>query len=130
MEKNTMKKTIKLSESDLMRIVKRVVNEQSSQGGGGGKPTVNYATKPDCKPGDNGTLVRQKNIFALSSVTKGGVFCKINTSSSYTTQTTTRPAPSIGKSQRGPSTSPTVGKSQQGSGTATPSQGASGGSQL
>lgn len=75
-----MKKVIRLTESDLGRIVKRVISEQyNTTTATTTRPMVNYATKPNCKPGDKGTLVQQKNILALSDPMKG-VFCKISTS--------------------------------------------------
>ena len=100
-----MKKTIKLNETDLMRIVKRVVNEQQQ--------STSYGNLRPCKPGDNGTLVRQGNIFALSS---GSPFCKVivTQQSTSTTQTTTvKPAIGAaggrtGSSSGGTGTAPSV----------------------
>ena len=72
----------RLTERDLSRIVKRVINEG-----------MNYNSLKPCKPGDKGTLVQQGNIFALSS---GTPFCKVSGSSSTTNTTTgsggTRPS--------------------------------------
>jgi hypothetical protein len=63
-----MKKITRLSESDISRIVKRVINEG-----------MNYNSLRPCKPGDKGTLVQQGSIFALSS---GTPFCKVVSGSS------------------------------------------------
>ena len=62
-----MKKIMKLSESDLTRIVKRIISEETMD-------TSSQFTLRPCKPGENGTLVKQGNVYALS---KGGPFCQI-----------------------------------------------------
>jgi hypothetical protein len=75
-----MKKIIKLSESDLTRIVKRIISEQSAVATAAsvGTPSVNqpvnYSDYRPCKPGESGKLVQQGKIFALSN---GRVFCRI-----------------------------------------------------
>ena len=70
-----MKKTIRLTERDLTRLVKKVINEQ-----------MDYKSLRPCKPGEKGTLVQQSNIFALSS---GSPFCKVVISQSTTPSPTT-----------------------------------------
>ena len=72
-----MKNTIRLTESDLNRIVKKIINEQSqnpmndkSMRGRG-----DYMKLPDCKMGDNGTLVQHGTLFGLNKDNR--TFCKI-----------------------------------------------------
>lgn len=116
-----MKKTIRLTESDLTKIIKRIVSEQSSSslpttGGGKGvtgsskggpQPKTQQGTKmsytklPICKPGQSGKLVQQGTLFALSSTFP---FCRIistqpqggaPTSSTGSSSTTTRPSSGV-----------------------------------
>jgi hypothetical protein len=61
-----MKRIVRLSESDLARIVKRVISEESTG--------FDYNSLPICSAGDSGTLVTQGDIFALS---KGSPYCKV-----------------------------------------------------
>ena len=61
-----MKRIVKLTESDLTRIVRRVMNEEST--------TFDYNSLPSCSAGDSGTLVTQGDIFALSKSTP---YCKV-----------------------------------------------------
>jgi len=117
-----MKKTIRLTESDLTKIIKRIVSEQSSSSSptvrGTGSPTggpqpktqpqqgkqMSYTNLPLCKPGSSGKLVQQGTLFALSSTfpfckiistqPQGGAPTSSTGSSSNTTRTTTRP-PSV-----------------------------------
>ena len=72
-----MKKVIKLTESQLNDVVKKVINEQ-----------MEYKSLRPCKPGDKGTLVKQRNIFALSS---GSPFCKVVTPTSNTVHSNQTP---------------------------------------
>ncbi len=58
-----MKKIVRLTESDLTRIIGRIINEQSS-----------YEKLRPCKPGDEGRLVKGGTTFALSD---GSPFCRI-----------------------------------------------------
>jgi hypothetical protein len=84
-----MKKIIRLSESDLTRIVNRIVSEETmatppttkvQQTGipttGQSKPVQQFMYKAlrPCKPGESGTLVLQDNTFALSN---GKPICQI-----------------------------------------------------
>ena len=89
-----MSKIIKLTESDLSRIVRRVINEQN----------FNYNALRLCKPGDNGKLVLQGNLFALSN---GTPFCKVISTSakstSATVHATPKPTQSGGGQMSGPS---------------------------
>lgn len=64
-----MKKTIRLTESDLARIVKRVINENEQSYGG----------LPFCKPGQSGTLVTDGVMYGLSNpdIKTSGPYCKI-----------------------------------------------------
>jgi hypothetical protein len=87
-----MKKVIKLTETQLNDFVKKVINEQ-----------MDYKSLRPCKPGDKGTLVKQGNIFALSS---GSPFCKVVSGPlpSKTGQTGPRPSgPSPSKTGLRPS---------------------------
>jgi hypothetical protein len=59
-----MEKIVKLTESDITNMVKRVMNEQ-----------MNYSKLSSCKLGDTGKLVKQGNIIALSS---NSPFCRVN----------------------------------------------------
>jgi hypothetical protein len=59
-----MEKIVKLTESDIANMVKRVMNEQ-----------MNYSKLSSCKLGDTGKLVKQGNIIALSS---NSPFCRVN----------------------------------------------------
>ena len=105
-----MARITRLTENDLSRIVRQVIVEQNPAAlnalrsttaaipGGGGTPTAkglkpaigastggpnfNYNSLRPCKPGEEGKLVKQSTIFALSRNTP---FCKIvitNTGSS------------------------------------------------
>ena len=88
-----MKKIIRLSESDLTRIVNRIVSEETmatppttgipTTGKSTGIPTTGqskpvqqfmYKGLRPCKPGESGTLVLQDNTFALSN---GKPICQI-----------------------------------------------------
>ena len=84
-----MKKIIRLSESDLTRIVNRIVSEETMatppttgipttkvQQTGQSKPVQQFMYKGlrPCKPGESGTLVLQDNTFALSN---GKPICQI-----------------------------------------------------
>ncbi len=63
-----MKKIVRLTESDLTRIVKRVINEDDCY----------YCDLPWCKPGDSGIMVGDSVYYALSKPgTTTGPFCKI-----------------------------------------------------
>ena len=78
-----MKKIMKLSESDLTRIVKRIISEETmdtpppfTKGRPSGQPntsTSQFTLRP-CKPGESGTLIQKGNVYALS---KGSPFCQI-----------------------------------------------------
>lgn len=113
-----MKKTIRLTESDLTKIIKRIVSEQSSASSptvrgtgrtGGPQPKtqpqqgtqMSYTKLPICKPGQSGKLVQQGTLFALSSTFP---FCRIistqpqggaPTSSTGSSSTTTRPSSGV-----------------------------------
>ena len=75
-----MKKIIRLTESDLARIVRRVIKEDDGQTQNG----FDYKKLKLCAPGEKGTLVRQGGLFALSN---GTPFCKIISNEAPETQT-------------------------------------------
>jgi hypothetical protein len=67
-----MKKIVKLTESDLTRIVKRVINENM---GDDMRGRGDYMKLPDCKVGEQGQLVQHGTLFALNKDNR--TFCKI-----------------------------------------------------
>jgi len=67
-----MKKTIRLTESDLNRIVKKILNEEE---GPIKDYNGSYMKLPDCKMGDQGRLVQQGTLFGLNKDNR--TFCKI-----------------------------------------------------
>ena len=80
-----MKKIIRLTESDLTRIVERVINEQSIKNAFGAVGEVikqnqsqfQYSSLRPCKTGEKGELTSQGTLFALTNAVPQKPFCKI-----------------------------------------------------
>ena len=115
-----MKKTIRLTESDLTRIVERVINEQSIKNALGAVGDVikqnqsqfQYSSLRPCKTGEKGELTSQGTLFALTNAAPQKPFCKIVSSQTTGGGSTPPVKPTVGGGAR-PPVKPTVGGVQR-----------------
>ena len=103
-----MKKTIRLTESDLTRIVERVINEQSIKNVLGAVGDVikqnqsqfQYSSLRPCKTGEKGELTSQGTLFALTNAVPQKPFCKIVSSQTTGGGSTPPVKPPVGGGSR------------------------------
>jgi hypothetical protein len=116
-----MKKTIRLTESDLTRIVERVINEQSMKNVLGAVGDVikqnqsqfQYSSLRPCKTGEKGELTSQGTLFALTNAVPQKPFCKIVSSQTTGGGSTPPVKPPVGGGSTPPVKPPVGGGSRQ-----------------